>query len=320
MKIGYIGNFEPAHSTENHIASTLVSMGHDVMQFQEVGPKAWAADEVRANLESLELLMWTRTPPGLKGNTHAMIAIARGLGIITVAYHLDLYAGLNRAADVGRDAWWTCDYVLTADGGSEDFWEAHGINHHWFPPAVYGAEAYLATQIFDARFERVYMHDVVFTGQRNYHPEWPYRPMLVDWLEKEYGSRFQRFPIHGQPAIRDHALNVLYASTKVVVGDSLVLGFDHKNYWSDRVPETLGRGGFLIMPRIEGLTERFEEDKEIVYYTFNDFDELRYKINYFLTHDAEREAIRKAGHEAALRHSTYRHRMEEMMRLIPAIR
>jgi hypothetical protein len=308
VTIAYVGNFGPPHSTENHVAATLEAMGHTVSRMQEVGPYALRAEDVTARLHTADLLLWTRTPPGLKGDAPRMLRTAARMGIPSVALHLDLYAGLARGVDVAKEPWWTCQYVFTADGGSEAFWQEHGIRHHWLPPAVFGPEAYMA----EPNGRR---YDVIFTGQRDYHPEWKYRPQLVDWLASTYGARFRRFPMPGEHAVRGHDLNVLYASTKVVVGDSLCLGFTHPRYWSDRLPETLGRGGFLIMPEIEGLRDFYAPD-ELVTYTFGDFAGLREKIDYYLTHDDEREAIRRAGHEATKRHSTYTHRMEAMLKTV----
>ena len=93
----------------------------------------------------------------------------------------------------------------------------------------------------------------------------------------------------GQPSIRNHDLNRLYASVKVCVGDSLCPGFNHPRYWSDRLPETIGRGGFIIHPRIEGIEEEYGGRVEL--FGFNDWDTLKLKIDYYLASEDER--IRK---------------------------
>jgi len=309
MKILFVGNFDPIHSTETHLAKTLRLMGHEVTEAQEVGPHATTAEQVIVELYKHALLIWIRTPPGLKGDCIAMLETAKKLGIPTVAYHLDLFAPIARKTDVDTEPWWRCEYVITADGGSDDFWKEHGINHRWAAPGVYKPECYLAESTG-------FKHEVVFTGQRNYHPEYPYRAQLVDWLEETYGSEFRRFPMPGEAAVRNEALNQLYADTKVVVGDSLVMNFTHERYWSDRLNEVLGRGGFMIFPRIVGLEDHVIEDKEIILYTLGDFAELKSKIDHYLTHDDEREEIRLAGHKRILKDGTYHNRMTEMLSII----
>ena len=309
LSILFVGNFEPAHSTENHLAKTLVDMGHDVTEAQEVGHYAVTADQVVVELFKYDLLMWVRTPPGLKGDSVRMLETAKKLGIPTVAYHLDLFAPISRKTDVDTEPWWKCEYVITADGGSDPFWKEHGINHFWLSPGVYRPECYPAESTG-------FKHEVIFTGQRSYHIEWPYRPQLIDFLAETYGKDFHRFPMPGEAAVRNEALNQLYADTKIVIGDSLVLNFTHKYYWSDRLNEVLGRGGFMIFPRIKGLEDHVIEDKEIVLYTFGDFDELKSKIDYYLSHDDEREEIRLAGHKRILKDGTYHNRMDSMLKII----
>jgi len=109
-------------------------------------------------------------------------------------------------------------------------------------------------------------------------------------------------------------LNQLYSDTKIVIGDTLCIGFDYPYYLSDRIFETTGRGGFIIHPYIKGIEDLFEIGKEIVTYQFGDFDDLFKKIDYYLKHDKEREAIRKAGFERTKRDHTYRQRWEQIIK------
>lgn len=307
MFILYVGNFGPRHSTENHIKTTLEGMGHHVKMAQE---NMITSDDVIGMLAHypVDVFLWTRTwnYPG----DELPLAEARRRGIPSVAYHLDLYNHLRRRSSIWDDAWWRCDFVFTPDGGSPALWQEHGVNHYWMPPGVLEEEAYLADVAIAGP-------DVLFVGTgRDYHREWPYRTKLLNWLRATYRRRFVHVGTGGRPAVRNHALNLLYASSKVVVGDALCPGFTHERYWSDRVPETLGRGGFLIHPYIVGLDEFFEDQRDLVYYQYNDFAGLKGVIDYFLRHADEREAIRRHGHETCLSHSTYRHRMETMMEVV----
>jgi len=162
-----------------------------------------------------------------------------------------------------------------------------------------------------------YLHDVIFVGSKGYHPEHWYRPALIEWLEKTYKDRFARYGgDSSNGVVRGHRLNRLYASTRVAVGDTLCINFDYPWYLSDRIFESVGRGAFTIFPYIYGLETFFEIDKEIVTYTFNDFEELKSKIDYYIEHDEEREKIRKAGHERVKREHTYMHRWEQILKEI----
>lgn len=315
MKVGFIGNFRFEFCTETHLSKTLEALGHELVRFQE---DKHTAESVAAGVRehAIDLLIWQRTW-GLKGDGAKML---RELRCPSVAFHLDLYCGLKRAMPFERavveDPWWQCRYVFSADGGSDDFWEAHGVRHFWSPPAVYAPECYLAEP---DRAE--YPHEVVFVGSRPYHPEWPWRGQLLDWLAATYGSRFGHYGNGGiKSCVRGADLNRLYASAAVVVGDSLCLGFAHENYWSDRIPESLGRGAFLIHPRITGLGAHYVEGQHLACFDYGDFEGLKRTIDRYLDpmHAAERETIRRQGHEHVKAHHTYEHRMRRMLEVIAA--
>jgi spore maturation protein CgeB len=67
-------------------------------------------------------------------------------------------------------------------------------------------------------------------------------------------------------------------------------------------------GGFYMVEYMEDLEEFYEVGKEVVCYTNR--EDLAEKIKYYLTHDREREAIRKAGHQRCLRDHTWQKRFE----------
>lgn len=161
-----------------------------------------------------------------------------------------------------------------------------------------------------------YKHDIIFTGAYHYHPEHKYRCELIDWLRNTYGGQFTHYGGGGLPGVRGLELNRLYQQTKIVIGDTLCKNFDYPFYFSDRLFEVTGRGGFMIFPYIKGLEAFFEIGKEIVTYQFGNFGELKEKIDYYLTHNEEREAIRLAGHERTKREHTYRHRLTTLLNTI----
>ena len=306
MRIAYIGNFRAPWCTEVHLSATLADLlGHEVVRLQE---DEHTAEEVavRVREEKADLLFWTRTW-GLNGDAFKML---RELPCPSVAYHLDLYAPIDRGQHVAADPWWRCTYVFTPDGGSGDFWEKRGINHVYMRPGVYAPECYLATP------DPALACDVLFVGAYGYHPEWPYRPQLIDWLKDTYGPRFKHVGHSAETTVRGEPLNRLYASAKVVVGDSLVPNFTHEYYWSDRVYETVGRGGFLIMPWIRGLEDELVAGHHMAYYRFGDFSGLRGLIDKFVLNDDARIAIRNNGHAQVKRCCTYTHRLAEALRFI----
>lgn len=308
VRIAYVGNFRPSWSTENHLAATMRGLGHAVEEVQE-DEHSWPEVEERAL--AADLLWYTRTW-GIGDRAEGMRVLRRleANGVPSVSYHLDLYVGLKREATMDGDPFWHTTRVFTADGGvSDDVWRSKRIEHRWMPAGVFEDECYIAEPLR----HRV---PVAFVGSEQYHPEWPYRPELLHWLRTNFGLGFRRYPQRRDKAVRGHSLNVLYSSIDVVVGDSLCLGFTHERYWSDRIYETLGRGGFLVHPRIAGIEEHFKDGEHVVLYDYGDFESLARIIRGYLRDTEARETIRLAGHRHVKEHHTYRHRLSDVFALL----
>jgi hypothetical protein len=309
MRVVYVGNFGPEHSTENHVRRALTNNGHDVWTAQESGLDWSKIPEYAADTKA-DLFMWTRTAgfdPANLTTQHDTIEALRRQGIPTVGYHLDRWWGLNREPDIHRSPFFRVDLLVTADGGHDQEWLEAGVNHQWMPPAVSQGEAGRGT------YNPAYACDVAFVGNLiGYgHPEWaPYRQQLFNHLNSRYRGRFRVFPGQGRPAIRGKALQDLYASVKVVVGDSCLAG-GAERYWSDRVPETLGRGGNLIHPWVYGLTEAHPF---LATWPLGDWDALDELIERRLAEsDENREEFIGLNWNHTLTEHTYEKRMADLI-------
>lgn len=313
MRILYVGNYKHSWCTEVHLAREMEGLGHAVDRFQEPpgGGNQQTLRQIEQRAEGCDLVMWTRTW-GLPKEATELWRRLEAKGTATASYHLDLYVGLARERHVAADPFWTTGHVFTPDGDpvSADWFADRGINHVWCPPAIVSDECTRGT--VRPEFE----HDVVFVGSaaRSYHPEWPHRRDLLDWLAATYGDRFHRYGVPDS-VVRGQDLNDLYASAKVVVGDSLCPP-GHTRYWSDRVYETVGRGGFLIHPRVPGLEEHFDDGQHLLFYDYGDFARLRGLIDEALVDDYGRVAVTHAGMEHVRAHHTYRHRLDAALRVI----
>ena len=182
-----------------------------------------------------------------------------------------------------------------------------GINHHWLPAAC------VSDETNSGKFDPTLASDVIFVGKTDgYHESWPWRQKLVDALKRRYGRNFKVYG-HGM-GMRDQHLNDLYASARIVVGDSLCPP-GHANYWSDRYYETIGRGGFLIAPRIPGLEAHFTEGKHFIGYDIGDMPELYRTIDHWLdpVRVAERNLISEQGRIHVRLEHTYKDRVKQML-------
>lgn len=308
MKIVFLGNFEVDYSSENHHKKSLEALGHEVLPLQE--GKA-TGDDVLEQAKDADLLIVVHThgweTPGTP--LSRVLTELKGLGIPTVTYHLDLWFGLQRQKDLEDDDFYkNIGHFFTVDKKMADWFnENTGVKGHYLPAGVFHEECYMAPSTRDRNDE------IIFVGSRGYHREWKYRPQLIDWLKDTYGDRFSHFGGDGKGTIRGDDLNYLYAHAKVAVGDTLCINFDYPYYWSDRVYETLGRGGFIIHPYIKGMEEHFEDKKHLVFYEYGNFEQLKSLIDYYIEHEDEREAIRKAGHEHVKNNHTYKHRWQRIL-------
>jgi len=73
-------------------------------------------------------------------------------------------------------------------------------------------------------------------------------------------------------------------------------------------------GGFYLTEYFEELTDFFIPDKEIVF--FKNSKDCIEKTKYYLTHDKEREDIRLAGHQRALKDHSWQKRLKDAFQIM----
>ena len=301
MKIVFLGNFEPVFSTESHHKWTWEQMGHQVTALQA---NKTTTDQVLAACRGSQLLQVTYTHgwpfPG-KISPDDLLKQVREMGIPSFSYHLDMYFGLStldrRSDRVGQHWSWKVDHFFSTDGAHDAEYAARGVKHTWLPPGV------VAYGCHKGNPQPSQTSEIGFVGSVSYHPEYPFRTRMVEALRKHYGPRFRVFS-----GLREEPLNNALASIKVVVGDHCFAGMP--KYWSDRLPETCGRGGFLLYPETEGTTI------PTATYKPQDIGDLIHKIDYYLAHEEERLATRDRAFEHVKNNDTYTHRLAEVLRIL----
>lgn len=312
--IGFIGNFEPPFSTENDRAWSFEKLGYKVIKFQESRTtveqlQRHMRDEFFSNpvgVECYDILFYSHTHgweiPGLK----EFFAECKEKKIPTVSVHLDRWAWLDRVKDVGQEATWFTEYLFMADGSPEavELYDKLHLNWFYLKPGVIERDCYMA-----APDPAIFPHEIIFVGSKGYHPEYPFRKELVEFLEKTYGDRFGHWGNDGLGVMRGEGLNILMASAKIIVGDSCFGG--RPNYVSDRYYETRGRGGFLLHPHVEGV-----DHVGVGHYDPQNLTSLKERIDYYLDNSFEREEMRDAGFNWVRDYETYTNRAQEMMDII----
>lgn len=261
MKIAFVGKFGRLHD-EEYIARSLEMLGHDVKRLDE---RSMQQDLLAALDEySPDVVLWTK------------LSVAQPFEFrehcrkwTTICWVFDLYFGYVREARLQHPAF-TADYVFTTDGGHDEEFKALGINHRCVRQGIYRPECFLS--------EGTPENNVAFVGSENtYNTD---RHRQIDFLVRTFPD-FLWYGKSNTHEVRGTDLNELYARTKILVGDSVYSPF----YWSNRVVETLGRGGFLIHQDVPGLREEYPF---LATYPRRDLAALKERIDYFLEHEDER--------------------------------
>lgn len=295
--VALIGNFDAVFCSESHYAFTFENcLGWRVIRLQENRTSSSAVFEA---CKQSDCLMWVHTHSwGFPGENEVRPA---NIKIPSFGYHLDRYFGLPaREGAYLQHPSFHLDKFFSADGGSDKKWKAANINHTWILPGV----VEYATHINPPN-ENI---PVLFTGSENYHGEYPWRKYMIQALRENYGNKFQV-----RTGVREEALNTLYASAKICVGDHIFAGCP--KYCSDRLYETIGRNGFIVYPRTEGVTENIPG---LAVYEPQNIDSLFKQIDYFLDTDHEKERIerRDAAFNYVKQYGTYTNRLNEILRVM----
>ena len=304
-KIGFVGNFTVPYTTECEREWSFKKLGHEVIRFQENQTTAAQLLEAKDNLDLL-IYSHTHDPSYVIADLIDVFKEYKEAGIPTASAHLDRWLWLDRVKDVGQEATWFTEYTFMADCSPEavELYDKLNLNWHYLKPGVVEKDCYLAKPDHGK-----YPHEIVFTGSKGYHPEYPFRPQLVDFLHKTYGDKFGHYGGDGIRVLRQDDLNTMLASSKIVVGDSCFGG--RPNYVSDRYYETRGRGGFLLHPKTEGV-----DDYGVAHYQQASLQDLKQQIDYYLENPDEAEANRKEGFNWVRKHETYTQRSQEMLDII----
>ncbi len=295
MRIFYIGDFNKFYSTEVYIAYGLEEAGNKVFCYQNNAIETPESVIDRVNEFKPDFVLFAKSQ--FNSKNLSIINKLKEIGILTVSWNFDLYFNLPPELGGTRtkdSAVFFCDIIIATDGG-----EYGGVPHETLRQGIHSPDAHFGRADTGGG-------EIVFVGSNSYIK----RALLLGFLRKTYGNRFVH--VGGRSEVRGEKLNDIVTSAKIVVGDSV----PSDNYWSNRIYEMLGRGAFLIHPKVEGLDKEFTYYKHFVPFDYGHFAQLKMIIDYYLVHDKEREAIRSAGHWYCKNNYTYTKRAEQLINIV----
>jgi hypothetical protein len=273
VRIAYIGKFRKLWD-EEYIARGFESLGHTVGRIDELT----RLDHIQRDLLAFKpaLVVWAKLQ---HPRADEIVAFCKANGFKTACWVFDLYWNYPRQGQLATPAF-KADHVFTTDGG-EHPWSAYGIlRHTCVRQGIHAPECYREPVPSEGKDI-----DVLFVGsfnpsnsERNETLSRLAGAFALTWVGKDDSDE-----------CRGPKLNRLLARAKVVVGDSVY----SPRYWSNRVVETLGRGGFLIHRDVEGIRDEYPS---LVTYD-GTYQDLKKKVDFYLAADDERERITQANFE-----------------------
>ena len=149
--------------------------------------------------------------------------------------------------------------------------------------------------------------------------EWITAIDRIDLLESIAQNRkvdlFTQCKEYTSPNIMNHGIVDYYTEMPVIFSQSMInLNITRRGIQSGiplRAIDIMGSGGFLLSNFQADFLDYFVPGEDFVYYD-SKADLLR-KVDYYLSHEAERQAIAKNGHDKVAAAHTYRHRVREML-------
>jgi len=314
MKIAFIGKFKKIYDEEGK-ALSLEKLGHEVIRFDENLFNQGFQAGWNNNTDSLisykpDVLIYTklRVPGALQ-----LVKKAKENNILAVSWFPDM-CNVGRWENTAFNINWdtkdisqcplaNSDLVLLPDGLNQKDWRSLGINQHCVRQGIYHEACFIGDKI--ENFDK----DIIFIGTVN-NGFYKHRIPLVNFLAEKYKDKFLHIGGQNPYEVRDKQLNDVIKSSKIVVGDSVSVPY----YWSNRIYETVGRGGFFLHPDVKGIDKEYEVGYHFDIY--KNLEELGSKIDSYLKDSKLRNKISKEGMKHTLKNHTLLNRSNQVVNII----
>jgi len=237
------------------------------------------------------------------------------LGIVTAFWYVENWRHLPYWRDIAP----RYDYFFHIQPGEfERELDAIGCSHHAFVQTGCDPEVHRPVPL-NCEERAAYACDLSFAGAGYYNrlqlfkglTDYDFKIWGVDWPERELAKQVQG----GEHRFDSDAFMKMVAGSKINLNlhsSTTHEGVDPKcDAINPRVFEIAAAGGFQLCDPCIGLEQLFDFESELPVY--HDLKELRSRIDYYLVHPEEREAMAKRAQERALRDHTYEHRAQQML-------
>ncbi len=219
----------------------------------------------------------------------------------------------------------SCDHFFTIQ--KDDFFnelQQSGLhNYHYLPMAAFPA-VHKSLEMTEEEI-KYYGSDVSFVGA-GYYNRRHFFGGLIDYDLKIWGTdwdmrtKLANFIQRSGSRVDTDEIVKIYNASRINI--NLHSSTYHKgvnpfgDFVNPRTFEIMSCGGFQLVDRRSELNNLFKEGEEVV--IFDDQNDLRQKIEYYLKNPDEAHIISENGRNRVLRDHTYEKRMEEMLEVLVA--
>lgn len=201
------------------------------------------------------------------------------------------------------------DYYFIWDSWYLGHLKRAGVRNPVHLPPYTIPEVYRRVDVAESEMRR-FGSDVVFVGTWRPDRERVLKHLL-DFGLKIYGNGWLQNSLlpreYLNPEVSISEINKIYNASRIVINIHHEWGKNDANF---RTFEALGSGAFLIDERKKDILSLFKEDEEIVLY--EGLDELREKVEHFLSRPEERRGIAARGAEKTNREHTLGKRYDKL--------
>ncbi|RJQ13674.1 MAG: hypothetical protein C4560_13840 [Nitrospiraceae bacterium] len=215
------------------------------------------------------------------------------------------------------------DYFFTIQQG--DFFEElknEGTGNYCYLPTAACPDEHKEMELTDNEKD-YYGSDISFAGAGYYNRRHFFRGLL-DLDFKIWGDGWPRDPAYAKYIQRSGGRIETEEMVKVFNASEININLHSSTYHkgvnpfgdfvNPRTFEIAACGAFQLVDRRSGLEGLFDAGEEII--VFDDLDDLRHKISYYIEHPEERKRTAEKARQRVRKEHTYEHRMRRMLEFI----
>ena len=160
--------------------------------------------------------------------------------------------------------------------------------------------------------------EIVFMANNygyNHFPESNYRIQMIEFLQKNYPVRFGLYGQGWSKSNGNYNSSQLEEAAMIrasKIGINLS-HFNYERYSSDRMLRIMGTGAMCLTKRYSGIELDYQAKTHLD--TWETFDELKLKIDFYLSNDTERNRIAKKGNDLMLKSFTFNSMIKNILKL-----